>query len=176
MNASQLQEKKENTKYLMDTVTSWIENIDKKISYALALTSALLGFILSKGRPSIFTIFSNGASPSFSSILGLILIILLYCISFFTILMFLLAISCRIKSKSGIQSLLYFGSIQKMPLQTFVEQYDGMDNKEYIHQMLEQIHTNSTICTKKAKCYNLGIITMSISFALFLVCLSIGWL
>ena len=32
MNTSQLQEKKENTKYLMDTVTKWIENIDKKIS------------------------------------------------------------------------------------------------------------------------------------------------
>lgn len=50
--------------------------------------------------------------------------------------------------------LFFFGSIGNMALENYKSTVKDMDEKEMIDDLEEQIHTNSKICSLKAKWYN----------------------
>jgi len=159
----------------LEMINSWISNIDTKVSFALALTGVLIGFIFSTGLPSALKRVSEVtklAELSGGEIIGAILVCLLYIVSFISILCFMLAIISRVKNMNNALSIFFFGSISGMELQNYKDRANQITEKEIIEDLEEQIHTNSRICSQKAKWYNKGIKFLVVTIALWFVCMT----
>lgn len=68
-------------------------------------------------------------------------------------------------------SIFFFGSIGNMTLENYKNAVKDMDEKEMIDDLEEQIHTNSKICSLKAKWYNMGIKFLLLTVILWFVCM-----
>ena len=66
---------------------------------------------------------------------------------------------------------LVFGSIGNMTLENYKNAVKDMDEKEIVDDLEEQIHTNSKICSLKAKWYNKGIKFLLVTVILWFVCM-----
>ena len=154
--------KKEDAYETLGIINTWIGNMDTKVSFALALAGVLIGVIFEKGMPSAFkriTEVSKLAELFGGEIIAAILVALLYLSSFISILCFMLSIIARVKNLNNAPSIFFFGSI------------GNMDEKEMIDDLEEQIHTNSKICSLKAKWYNKGIKFLLATVILWFVCM-----
>ena len=150
--------KKEDAYETLGIINTWIGNMDTKVSFALALAGVLIGVIFEKGMPSAFeriTEVSKLAELSGGEIIAAILVALLYLSSFISILCFMLSIIARVK----------------MTLENYKSAVKDMDEKEMIDDLEEQIHTNSKICSLKAKWYNKGIKFLLATVILWFVCM-----
>nr|WP_207755768.1 Pycsar system effector family protein [Clostridium botulinum] len=166
---------KDDAYHALEIVNEWTSNIDTKISYSLTLTGVLIGFIFNKGLPSAWkrvSEVSKLAELSGSEIGAAILVSLLYIVSFISILCFMLAIIARIKNFNNAQSIFFFGSIGKQKLVDYISKINGMSEQNIIEDLEEQIHTNSMICSKKAKCYNIGIKFLVANILLSFICMA----
>lgn len=155
-------------------INTWIGNMDTKVSFALALAGVLIGVIFEKGMPSAFeriTEVSKLAELSGGEIIAAILVALLYLSSFISILCFMLSIIARVKNLNNAPSIFFFGSIGNMTLENYKSAVKDMDEKEMIDDLEEQIHTNSKICSLKAKWYNKGIKFLLATVILWFVCM-----
>ena len=151
--------KKEDAYETLGIINTWIGNMDTKVSFALALAGVLIGVIFEKGMPSAFERIievSKLAELSGGEIIAAILVALLYLSSFISILCFMLSIIARVKNLNNAPSIFFFGSIGNMTLENYKSAVKDMDEKEMIDDLEEQIHTNSKICSLKAKWYNRG--------------------
>ncbi len=156
-------------------INTWISNIDTKISYALALTGILIGSIFSKGLPNALKIVSEASKLeqlNGGEIIGAILVCLLYAVSFISILYFMLAVIARTKITNNVQSIFFFGSIATMKLLDYKTKVNSMNNQEVLEDLEEQIHTNSMICNRKAKNYNIGIKFLVATIVLWFICMA----
>ena len=155
-------------------INTWIGNIDTKISFALALAGVLIGVIFSGGFPSAFqriTEVTNLAELHGGEILAVILVGALYCVSFLSVISFILAIIARIKNPNDSPSIFFFGTIGKMELQNYKDRANSITEQELIEGLEEQIHTNPKICNQKAKWYNIGIKFLLGTVILWFVCM-----
>ena len=155
--------KKEDAYETLGIINTWIGNMDTKVSFALALAGVLIGVIFEKGMPSAFeriTEVSKLAELSGGEIIAAILVALLYLSSFISILCFMLSIIARVKNLIG-----------NMTLENYKSAVKDMDEKEMIDDLEEQIHTNSKICSLKAKWYNKGIKFLLATVILWFVCM-----
>lgn len=158
----QLQDKafdKEDAYETLGIINTWIGNIDTKVSFSLALSGALIGIIFDKGMPHIFKRIaevSNLKVLSGGDLIGAILVILLYLLSFISILCFMLSIIARVNNPSNAPSVFFFGSIGNMTLANYKNSVKDMEEQDIIDDLEEQIHTNSMLCSLKAKWYNNG--------------------
>ena len=163
--------KKEDAYETLGIINTWTGNMDTKVSFALALAGVLIGVIFEKGMPSAFeriTEVQKLAELSGGEIIAAILVALLYLSSFISILCFMLSIIARVKNLNNASSVFFFGSIGNMTLENAVK---DMDEKEMIDDLEEQIHTNSKICSLKAKWYNKGIKFLLATVILWFVCM-----
>lgn len=166
---------KEDAYRILEMVNKWITNIDTKVSYALALTGVLIGFVFNKGVPSSLKRVSEVLKLSELSggeIIGAILVCLLYIVSFISVIYFMLAIIARIKNPNNAQSIFFFGSIGSQKLIDYTTKVNGMSEQDIIEDLEEQIHTNSMICNKKSKFYNIGIKFMITNIILWFICVT----
>lgn len=166
---------KEDAYKTLAMVNTWITNIDTKISFALTLTGVLIGFIFNKGIPSAWkrvSEVSKLAELSGGEIIAAILVSLLYIVSFISLLYFMLAIIARIKNPNNAQSVFFFGSIGMQKFPDYIGKINGMSEQDIIKDLEEQIHTNSMICSKKAKCYNMGIEFLMVNIILSFICMA----
>lgn len=168
--------KKEDAYETLGIINTWIGNMDAKVSFALALALAgvLIGVIFEKGMPSAFERIievSKLAELSGGEIIAVILVALLYLSSFISILCFMLSIIARVKNLNNAPSIFFFGSIGNMTLENYKSAVKDMDEKEMIDDLEEQIHTNSKICSLKAKWYNKGIRFLLVTVVLWFVCM-----
>ena len=166
--------KKEDAYETLGIINTWIGNMDIKVSFALALAGVLIGVIFEKGMPSAFeriTEVSKLAELSGGEIIAAILVALLYLSSFISILCFMLSIIARVKNLNNASSIFFFGSIGNMTLENYKSAVKDMDEKEMIDDLEEQIHTNSKICSLKAKWYNKGIKFLLATVILWFVCM-----
>lgn len=166
---------KEDAYQTLVMINTWISNIDTKVSFALALEGVLIGFIFSKGLPSALKIVSEVSKLqelNGGEIIGAILVCLLYVVSFISILFFMLAIIARIKNTNNVQSAFFFGSIAKMKILDYKTKVNNMSEQEVLEDLLEQLHTNSMICNKKAKYYNRGSKFLMVTIILWFICMA----
>ena len=166
--------KKEDAYETLGIINTWIGNMDTKVSFALALAGVLIGVIFEKGMPSAFeriTEVSKLAELSGGEIIAAILVALLYLSSFISILCFMLSIIARVKNLNNASSIFFFGSIGNMTLENYKSAVKDMDEEEMIDDLEEQIHTNSKICSLKAKWYNKGIRFLLVTVVLWFVCM-----
>ena len=165
---------KEDAYETLGIINTWIGNIDTKVSFSLALSGALISVIFDKGMPRIFKRIaevSNLQVLSGGDLIGALLVALLYLSSFISILCFMLSIIARVNNPSNAQSVFFFGSIGNMTLENYKSAVKDMDEKEMIDDLEEQIHTNSKICSLKAKWYNKGIKFLLATVILWFVCM-----
>ena len=156
-------------------VNTWISNMDTKVSFALALAGILIGIIFSEGLPNAFqriTEVSKLAELNGGEIIASVLVGLLYLISFLSIICFMLAIIARVKNSNNAPSIYFFGSVSTMDLQDYKDKLNQMNEKEIVEDLEEQIHTNSRICSQKAKWYNKGIKLLVATVVLWFICMT----
>lgn len=168
--SQQLAQTKEEAEYTLELVNSWINTIDTKVSYALSLTGILTGFILIQGTPQAFFAWNSAEEVSFSIFVGAILVALLYLSSYSAICLFVFAIMAHITPISDANSHLFFGQISKLTLQQYKHEFADLTEEEYIDELLEQIHVNSGICTRKGVYYQRGIYVLLIAISLCFIC------
>jgi len=167
--------KKEDAFQTLSLINTWIGNIDTKISFALALVGVLIGVIFSSGLPNAFQKImqvSKLSELNGGEIFAVLLVGLLYCASFLSIVSFMWAIIARVKNMNNATSVFFFGSISTMELQNYREKANHMTEQELIDDLEEQIHTNSRICNQKAKWYNNGIKFLLITIILWFICMT----
>lgn len=165
---------KEDAYETLGIINTWIGNIDTKVSFSLALSGALIGVIFDKGMPHIFRRIaevSNLKVLSGGDLIGAILVILLYLSSFMSILCFMLSIIARVNNPSNAPSVFFFGSIGNMTLANYKKSVKVMNNQDIIDDLEEQIHTNSLLCSLKAKWYNKGMKCLLAAVALWFICM-----
>lgn len=173
----QLQDKafdKEDAYETLGIINTWIGNIDTKVSFSLALSGALIGIIFDKGMPHIFKRIaevSNLKVLSGGDLIGAILVILLYLLSFISILCFMLSIIARVNNPSNAPSVFFFGSIGNMTLANYKNSVKDMEEQDIIDDLEEQIHTNSMLCSLKAKWYNNGMKCLLATVILWFICM-----
>lgn len=173
----QLQDKafdKEDAYETLGIINTWIGNIDTKVSFSLALSGALIGIIFDKGMRHIFKRIaevSNLKVLSGGDLIGAILVILLYLLSFISILCFMLSIIARVNNPSNAPSVFFFGSIGNMTLANYKNSVKDMEEQDIIDDLEEQIHTNSMLCSLKAKWYNNGMKCLLATVILWFICM-----
>ena len=166
--------KKEDAYETLGIINTWIGNMDTKVSFALALAGVLIGVIFEKGLPRAFhriTEVSRLAELSGGEIIATILVALLYLASFISILCFMLSIIARVKNLNNSPSIFFFGSIGSMTLENYKNAVKDMNEREIVDDLEEQIHTNSKICSLKAKWYSKGIKFLLATVILWFVCM-----
>lgn len=160
----------------LELINSWINNIDAKISFALAYVSVLAGFVFANGSPAVFKEIVDLEVMAKGIVIKAAIVILLYITSFLSIVFMFLALKARIEKRSfwkrifakniresNSKSVMFFGAIASNSLNDFKSKTMNMDNKEIIKDLLEQVHTNSKICMKKMKYYNSGLFWLFIA-------------
>lgn len=167
--------KKDDAYQTLSMINTWIGNIDTKISFALALAGVLIGMIFSGGLPNAFqriTQVSKLSELNGGEIFAVLLVGLIYCASFLSIVSFMWAIIARVKNLNNASSLFFFGSIGAMELQNYRDKANQITEQDLIDDLEEQIHTNSRICNQKAKWYNNGIKFLLITIILWFICMA----
>lgn len=165
---------KEDAYETLGIINTWIGNIDTKVSFSLALSGALIGVIFDKGMPHVFKRIaevSNLKVLSGGDLISAILVILLYLSSFISILCFMLSIIARVNNPSNAPSVFFFGSIGNMTLANYKKSVKAMNNQDIIDDLEEQIHTNSLLCSLKAKWYNKGMKCLLAAVVLWFICM-----
>lgn len=167
--------KKDDAYQTLSMINTWIGNIDTKISFALALAGVLIGMIFSGGLPNAFqriTQVSKLSELNGGEIFAALLVGLLYCASFLSIVSFMWAIIARVKNLNNASSLFFFGSIGATELQIYKDKANQITEQDLIDDLEEQIYTNSRICNQKAKWYNNGIKFLLITIILWFICMA----
>ena len=165
---------KEDAYETLGIINTWIGNIDTKVSFSLSLSGALISVIFDKGMPRIFKRIaevSNLQVLSGGDLIGALLVALLYLSSFISILCFMLSIIARVNNPSNAQSVFFFGSIGNMTLVNYKSSVKDMEEQDIINDLEEQIHTNSVLCSLKAKWYNRGMKYLLATVILWFICM-----
>ena len=160
---------KEDAYKSLDIVNNWISSMDNKTSVLLAYIGVLIGFVVSKGTPSILSDVCK-TSLSFIVAFKLVSVVLLYTTIAASVMLLFWALKARVKDFNEKHSLLFFGEISKLKLNDYKSKILNRTEEDLIKDILEQIHTNSMICTKKARLYNHGLVATLISTGLYVVC------
>ena len=164
---------KEDAFQTLNVICNWISNIDTKVSFALAVAGILVGSIFKNELPRAYQRIANVtklAELNGSDIVASIFISLLYISSFLSIMFFMLAIIARTKNKEHI-SMFFLGTINKVKLAEYQTSVNALTDEELLLDLEEQIHTNSRICTLKAKWYNRGMRLLIVTIILWFVCM-----
>lgn len=163
----------------LDITNMWIENVDSKISYALAFIGILLGFIITEDKPidvgdtvvDIFrriSMFFTSPNSIFNitiekDILALILLTVLTATAIISIMYLLIALKGNISldeyNEEGLnlESNIFWGSISKKRYNHFKNEVMNINENDLINDITSQIFINSKICNKKFENYNKGI-------------------
>lgn len=165
---------KEDAYQTIELINSWINNVDTKTSFALAYVAVLMGFAFAHGTPAVFKELMNTCPPTKEIIIKLILVLALYITSILAVTNLFMAIIARVKNDSGKKSMLFFGTISTMSLNDYKAKVLNMDERDIIKDLLEQVHTNSKICSLKIKKYNQGIIFLIIATVICFVSVAFG--
>ncbi len=157
-------------------INSWINNVDNKASFALAFLAVTIGFCLDDGCPNsiekiINTLPKDRTCIDWINAVAVVLFILGCILSSVFLLLTLVA---KTKSKSGKKSVMFFGTIAAASLNDYKSRVVNMSDSDLTKDLLEQIHTNSEICTTKFKRYNYGIKIMIPFFVYGIIILSLG--
>jgi len=167
---------KEDAFNTLNLINSWINNVDTKASFALAFQAVVIGFGFNNGLPSAIQNFINCLPKDRTAIVWgqLIAVIIFITGSALAAVFLLLTLVAKTKNKSGKKSVLFFGTIAAASLNDYKAKTMNMSDSELTKDLLEQIHTNSDICSVKFKRYDSGMKIMIPVFIYGIIILSCG--
>lgn len=165
--------KKEDAYCTLEMINTWINNIDTKVSFAIAILGVMIGFIFGKGTPKAFINIGKASrliEVNGGELIGALLVCGLYILSFISIICLIFAILARVKNDSELKSIFFFGTIASMKLIEYCNKLNSMSEEELLKDLAQQIYINSQICTKKIKYYNIGIKFLVVTTILWFIC------
>ena len=161
----------------LDITNMWIENVDSKISYALAFIGVVLGFIMAEEKPidigdtvidileKIISFFSSTNRVLNITIEKDIVALLLLCASTVTAIISIVYLLIALKGSISldeynedgltIKSNIFWGSVSKK--KDFKHEVLNISEDGLMNDITSQIFINSKICNKKFENYNKGI-------------------
>lgn len=162
--------KKEYAENVHEQVINWTNNCDTKTSILLALEGVLLSVfftsdfvlkVLSAIGKNFITYWKNIPHKGQFDLLSLVIIISFVLTMFFIVK----ALWKQIKvlypdvklSEENEQSLIFFNSIDKMNIETYMKKINETSDKELVEDRINQIHICSQICAKKFSNYTSSI-------------------
>lgn len=160
---------KEDAYKSLDITNSWIASLDNKASIMLAYLAVMIGFVVSHGFPVLLSR-SECCEFDFSNVIKIIILVALYITLSVSVVLQFLALKARTKKTNSNHSLLFFGEISEMSLNDYKSRILNRTEEGLIKDILEQIHTNSIICSRKCKLYNSGLVMTLVASALFVLC------
>lgn len=143
----------------LNRVHEWIRGADNKVSILLALEGIIITLLISDSISSVISDLRYGCWSTILLIAGLVFL-------FVSAYKAIMAIIPRLKRGKKPLSLLYFGDVACMDLQSYEEKMRKMSEKDYEDQLLEQIHISSVIASSKHKHFRDSIIALSLAFLL----------
>lgn len=169
---------------ILDRINQWITNCDVKSSVVLGFNGIILsilitGSIWDKIIKMIKSILINFNEVNFIYLIALIISILLVIIG---IIYLLLSIFGRIRTdiykeeKLITDSLIYYGTINNLSFKEYLKKANNLTNESLSKELISQIYINSTICTKKFKNYNRGLILSIVGIILLFIIISLGYI
>lgn len=163
---------KEDAYRTLELTNSWVNNVDTKISFALALVGVLSAFIFTVGLPrAIQNVVNKGnwASLTGGDVIAVLFVTLLYFACLSSIICLLLGMIARTKANGD--SLFFFGTISAKKFEDYKKKLKHLEEEHILDDLIEQIHTNSQICKKKMSYYNKGIRLLLVTVTLWFICM-----
>lgn len=140
-------------------VSDWIKFADQKVAILSWFFTLIIGFILSnKNFNDIFCVWYK--------LLIAILLFISIIIWFFFILK---VIFPKLKNKNTSESCFYYWNIASKKSIDFIKIMKKLTDKDILEQLIEQIHTNSTIADIKMKNFKIATIFLFISLILTII-------
>lgn len=130
----------------LERVSKWIEFADQKAGFLGLFYSAIVGFILTQ-KSTIVSGLSEG-----NDICTLILVVLLLIVVFSLargIYFLYRTVLPQLENGNTNNSLFYFGNVAKKKISDYLLEVKDLDEERMMHEIAEQIHTNSVIADKK---------------------------
>jgi hypothetical protein len=161
----------------LELINSWINNVDTKVSFALAFSTTILGLIFynAGSEPKAlqeFKIAYAEKSISFLNWCSVVMLFLMY-ISFLIVLIcFFLSLRGRVVNSNKRKSVFFFGTIANYSMNDYKSKIFSMNEQEIEKDLAEQIYINSQICINKFEWYNRGFAILIVSAILCVLCLS----
>ena len=163
------------SKYIYDLVNGWIENADNKVSVSMAVLSgiyAAFAFVAAKfqGKSGLALIYMKWIHDGlFALSLVLMGVAVLY---------YVLAIKPNLKSSGKKKEIkrcpIFFGDISSIDVDGYRILMKNVTKKQFVDELITEIHCNSQICTKKMKNYQTAIL-LSLAAYILLVLSSIAY-
>ncbi len=181
----------------MNTENASIPHIDDQIRDAKETLARIIGFIYNCDTKSGMVLAGSGVMSLILGNSGVLNKIVNVCAntnnnSWVLVAIFMLALfvcgvyffagiyklSCAISAKlvcSGKNLRTYFADIAKEDLETYKQNFLHNTRQEIIEDLLEQIHVNSIVCTKKYQNYNKGLSYIRHAVGCFIPTLCFGF-
>lgn len=160
-----LKNRKEDALKSLELVISWVNNIDAKASYILAVAGVMIGYVLVQDVIAIDAATGQVIAQT-TKIAPLRVILYIFCM-----LSFILPIlTLRARTKSIESSNFFFSTIENRRKMDFIAEFKQMSENESLDDILAQVHINSKICSKKVKLYNWGLVFLLCSILLCFAC------
>lgn len=152
-------------------INSWINNVDTKASFALAFLAVVIGVCFNNGWPCAIDNIVNSLPKdrTCQDWIGAVAVVLLLVGCVLSALFLLLTLVAKTKNTSGKKSVMFFGTIAESSINDYKSKAMNMSDADLTKDLLEQVHTNSCICTAKFKRYNTGIKIMIPVFILGII-------
>ncbi|NBU33698.1 hypothetical protein EB118_14015 [bacterium] len=134
-------------------IHEWIRAVDQKLSVLMAIQGVYIVFI----TPLFLSLLSRKYLHVGSLLAAGILVS--YAVLAYGLLKCFISLysSLKVKGQSVTEdqlSLTYFNHIEKMTLENYKKKMRSLTSKKYDDELLTQIHTSSTIATKKHRRFN----------------------
>jgi hypothetical protein len=181
------QENEKVMKENLERIQFWIGNVDAKISFLLALSGAILGFLLASESidniiKSYFDLSEKGWKLWIAILNGIIFVLAIYYIGK-AVINFLQALRGRIDPKEYRQmgldtrSLIFWGTIaDRKRYQDFKDDLEKATNGEMLNDVQSQVYINSKITKTKFEIYNKGVKALSIGIILLIIFKILGFI
>lgn len=168
-----------------ELVNNWISNCDSKSSYILTFFGVVITIIFTSSTGvSIIEVlhYSKSAScniPTFLNFLLFLISILFIVSAISTFIFTYLTLKARIDPKIYKQqdlitsSNIFYGTVCSKSFKEFNDEVKNESSEDYLNDLNSQIYINSNIANAKFKNYNLSLISMIVTFGLFLLFLLI---
>lgn len=166
-----LDEQMNDYKYLLDSINSWIQQVDNKISIYCGLYTVVLAAIVFLGDHLLP---EKNETEVLCNIAFSVchLFIILSSLSFIiSIIMYTLSVKPNMLGEKEKQSFsLFYKDISQLKDQdTFISLAKEAQRKDFLTELLREIYYNSDVCTRKMKRFQVAVIAslLSILFAMF---------
>lgn len=160
-----LKNRKEDVLKSLELVISWVNNIDAKASYILAVAGVMIGYVLVQDVIAIDAATGQVIAQT-TKFDPLRVVLYIFCM-----LSFILPIlTLRAQVKSIESSNFFFGTIENRRKMDFIAEFKQMSGDESLDDILTQLHINSKICSRKVKLYNWGLVFLVCYILLYFAC------